>query len=69
MQFIWKEAVWISAAGDEILYGLQIFQIQTRKLVDNEVTIIIWTKLDIDISFVKRSLWCRLISIAVMSGA
>jgi len=31
--------------------------------VNNEVTIIFWTKLDADIGFPRCSLWCSLVTI------
>src|SRR6266702_1568825 len=31
--------------------------------MDNEVSVISWTKLDVDIGFPRSSLWCRLVSI------
>ena len=54
---------------DEVPDGLQVLRIITLRsqagtLVDNEVTVVFWTELDIDIGFPERSLGRRLNSIA-----
>ena len=52
---------------DEVPDGLQVLRIiilrsQAGTLVDNEVTVVFWTELDIDIGFPERALERRLIS-------